>query len=1221
MSSDGNGEFFHLPVEVTNEDDKGVAPKRESEEGEEDHGNQDSSAPLSLEALGVRFVEQNSLERSVAERADKEMAKKDVELENKRLARALNKLNKLKGKLKSLQAKFGNGYVRISEKERLRGEIEKLESEELLQASTDVKEIRERLAKAQVLVGQAERQQPPGEEELEAAPKAVDDAEVNFTNVKQLPGETQQEYLIRTGKVTAFGSANGFIEELDEREEDENVPSHQNLRVPGFQEVEEEVEREEEKHNKKCKIATRTSPVVIKDEDEDYIESIDVGESEGENDEDIYYENQEVQSESDENIDISVPKHKLEEEEINEEEDFKNIDDGDEQVYRRRFKQWSDKRSVLRKLKRPDYEEDPNKPEWEKPHPSINDAILNDEFRIPGDIYPLLFDYQKTGVQWLWELFSQRTGGIVGDEMGLGKTVQIIAFLAGLQYTGHLKRPVLIVCPATVLRQWCNEFHRWWPAFRTVILHSIGSGMNGKRTKHEDSWEQEEELWDDMLEKEDYTPKKSAHSAMNDRRAKELVDRVSKKGHVIITTYVGLRIYSKFLLPIRWEYVVLDEGHKIRNPDSYITLTCKQLRTPNRIILSGTPIQNNLVELWSLFDFIFPGRLGTLPVFQKQFCIPINLGGYANATNVQVQTGYKCAVILKDLVSPYLLRRVKADVAQDLPKKSEMVLFCKLTAHQRALYENFLHSEDLQRILKGKRNALYGIDVLRKICNHPDLVAGVADKDRDIVTETSSETAKSMAEKSGKLQVVSTLIQVWNKENRKTLVFTQTRQMLNILEEFVRKLNQENDRAYGYLRMDGTTPVSERQKLVDAFNEDPEYKVFLLTTRVGGLGVNLTGASRVIIYDPDWNPSTDIQARERAWRLGQKKDVTIYRLMIAGSIEEKIYHRQIFKQFLTNKILKDPKQKRFFKMTDMYDLFTLGDQDTKGTETADLFGARETNYEGTKERKSRYLSGARKGRQVREVGDDDFMKVSKLRGVAGVQKYDAGEGIKSNDDDDTGFVSQIFKRSGVHSALEHDSILNQGSETAPSYDVIEGEANRIAREAVQALRSSRRAAREAGIAVPTWTGRFGAAGRTADANGLRPKRRRLPIPGKVAPGLNIRQGSTGLSSSSILKLIERKKNDVGTLRPIDRRLGSHNTALNQKRSIVDDEQLTQKLVTDLSSYMSGLNGYFSTSSDILDHLHVDVLDEKEVKVLRSMLRNICKWDKTRRGWVLNEEFR
>ncbi|GME83539.1 unnamed protein product [Ambrosiozyma monospora] len=544
-----------------------------------------------------------------------------------------------------------------------------------------------------------------------------------------------------------------------------------------------------------------------------------------------------------------------------------------------------------------------------------------------------------------------------------------------------------------------------------------------------------------------------------------------------------------------------------------------------------------------------------------------------------------------------------------------MVLFCKLTPQQKQLYKDFLESEDLQRILKGKRNALFGIDILRKICNHPDLV------DLSIKGKLKSgEETSSLQSRSGKLQVVSMLLELWKKEGRKTLLFTQTRQMLDILSEFIESMDKEQGGGYNYLRMDGTTPIAQRQGLVDTFNNDPEYNVFLLTTRVGGLGVNLTGASRVIIYDPDWNPSTDLQARERAWRLGQKKDVTIYRLMIAGSIEEKIYHRQIFKQFLTNKILKDPKQKRFFKMSDLHDLFTLGDQDTKGTETADLFGASETNYEGTKERKSKFLRnrGKENLNSKDETGDgDDFLQVSKMKGVSHLQQFEDGESHKEkngdteNDEDDGDFMSNLFKNSGIHSALEHGSIMQQGSSNAStSAAIIENEASKIAREAADSLRQSRKLATMSGVSVPTWTGKFGKAGKTSKGT----KRKLTPENREDSPIFKQMRSNAArasrfgakapVSSSSILSGIKKKKDDTGTLK---------------KRKVTADD--SNALILRLSTYMSEIDGYFSTSGDILDHLNINVHDEKTVNAVRSMLRSICKWDKVKRGWVLNKEFR
>jgi DNA excision repair protein ERCC-6 len=186
--------------------------------------------------------------------------------------------------------------------------------------------------------------------------------------------------------------------------------------------------------------------------------------------------------------------------------------------------------------------------------------------------------------------------------------------------------------------------------------------------------------------------------------------------------------------------------------------------------------------------------------------------------------------------------------------------------------------------------------------------------------------------RSGKVKVVQALLAMWKKQGHKALLFCQTRQMQDVLEKLVRR------EGYNYLRMDGTTPIKDRSRLVDMFNETDDIFLFLLTTKVGGLGINLMGANRIILYDPDWNPASDVQARERAWRLGQKRDVTIYRLMVAGTIEEKIYHRQIFKEFLSKKILQDPRQRRFFKSNDLHDLFRLGNQNDDTTETADLFG-------------------------------------------------------------------------------------------------------------------------------------------------------------------------------------------------------------------------------------------------------------------------------------------
>ncbi|XP_006167482.2 DNA excision repair protein ERCC-6 [Tupaia chinensis] len=589
-------------------------------------------------------------------------------------------------------------------------------------------------------------------------------------------------------------------------------------------------------------------------------------------------------------------------------------DDGDEDYYKQRLRRWNKLRlRDKEKCLKPDESEE-------------SDAEFDEGFRVPGFLFKKLFKYQQTGVRWLWELHCQQAGGILGDEMGLGKTIQIIAFLAGLSYSKIRTRgsnyrfeglgPAVIVCPTTVMHQWVREFHTWWPPFRVAILHETGS----------------------------YTHKKE-----------KLIRDIAHCHGILITSYSYVRLMQDDISRYDWHYVILDEGHKIRNPNAAITLACKQFRTPHRIILSGSPMQNNLRELWSLFDFIFPGKLGTLPVFMEQFSVPITMGGYSNASPVQVKTAYRCACVLRDTINPYLLRRMKSDVKMSLslPDKSEQVLFCRLTEEQHKVYQNFIDSKEVYRILNGELQIFSGLVALRKICNHPDLFSGGPKNLRGSPDDTLEEDQFGYWKRSGKMIVVESLLKIWHKQGQRVLLFSQSRQMLDIFEVFLRA------QKYSYLKMDGNTTIASRQPLITRYNEDPSIFVFLLTTRVGGIGVNLTGANRVLIYDPDWNPSTDTQARERAWRIGQKKQVTVYRLLTAGTIEEKIYHRQIFKQFLTNRVLKDPKQRRFFKSNDLYELFTLTSPDaSQSTETSAIFAGTGSEVQTPKRHLKRKVQSA-----------------------------------------------------------------------------------------------------------------------------------------------------------------------------------------------------------------------------------------------------------------------
>ena len=1063
--------------------DESMNDKSEIAEGEV----RDETALLAR--LSATARDQDDIERTIGQQAEQMLTQQADERDQKRLEKTLSDRQKLTSQMQKLERRIKTPLLGATASERLKSELEHLRPQ-LDNLTQDLVQIQARMT---------ERHQKEAEEGEETAQSGN----------QRLPGETRRDFLIRTGKITPFSrmgaerTSSNLAEVMLEAEEQDDTAdgeddgteqvgihrsknlSHRNLLRPGFDSgdashAESAAEKVKSRPRKRRRISEPEAVAL----GAALIGHADKNDAPG----DTFVPNAEVSADDVEDDDSDyglivqggtqqkrtakqkrLAKRDSDERSEDETQDLTGVDDGDENLYQARVRKWTERRRLARQKAQDNFaangdgsvtadvpmDGETGVEEWCQPHPSRADHILAGGLRIPGDIYPSLFDYQKTGVQWLSELYEQEVGGIVGDEMGLGKTIQLIAFLAGLHHSNRLKKPVIVVAPVTVMKQWVNEFHTWWPPLRVSILHSSGSGMVDMR--------KESRLEDELESRTPGRVKLGAGGAV----ARRIVNRVVNHGHVLITSYSGLQSYAELLIPVDWDYAVLDEGHKIRNPNAGITIFCKELRTPNRVILSGTPMQNNLTELWSLFDFIFPMRLGTLVNFRTQFEIPIKQGGYANASNLQVETALKCAETLKDAISPYLLQRFKVDVAADLPKKSEQVLFCRLTKQQREAYEAFLGSDELSSILRGKRQALFGIDMLRKICNHPDL------QDHKVLS-IKGDYDYGNGVKSGKMQVVKALLELWRDTGHKTLLFSQQRIMLDILERFVKKLGGIN-----YCRMDGTTLVKDRQDIVDDFNSDPNLHVFLLTTKVGGLGVNLTGADRVIIYDPDWNPSTDMQARERSWRLGQTREVMIYRLMTAGTIEEKIYHRQIFKQFLTNKILRDPKQRQTFHLKDLHDLFTLGDQNEPETETGSLFQGAEVQFAAENE--------SLNAREAQETVEDS-QKLNAISGISHRERFQApNEHEPSPDKRDESdisnprLLSSIFARSGVQSALEHDAIINGTSSGALKLSadptIIAREAKRVAAKAAQQLQRAGEAARAIPAGTPTWTGQFGVAGR------------------------------------------------------------------------------------------------------------------------------------------------
>ena len=388
----------------------------------------------------------------------------------------------------------------------------------------------------------------------------------------------------------------------------------------------------------------------------------------------------------------------------------------------------------------------------------------------------------------------------------------------------------------------------------------------------------------------------------------------------------------------------------------------------------------------------------------------------------------------------------------------EQVLFCTLSEEQKDLYKAFIQSPEVESIVNGKQHVLSGIDVLRKvqrfsrvlfptdmsyqICNHPDLLQS-----------TDECQNYGEADRSGKLKVTLEVLKLWKEAGDKALVFTQTQMMLDILEFHLQQLG------YMYYRMDGCTSVRHRDQYIKSFNSDRSVFAFLLTTKVGGLGVNLTGANRVLLYDPDWNPSVDVQARERAWRIGQEREVTIYRLITSGTIEEKIYQRQMFKQLLTDKVLKQATQKRLFSSKRIRDLFTMDDKNSTETET--------------------------------------------LLQKSAFQKGDS-------------ILERLLENGGVRSALDQKAV--EDSHEKEGRDPISYQATIEAEEALGRIQTAGEKRSRFGVHLPTWTGRNGAAGAPPCLS--RALEFGLRIPDAQRPGVCALKAPT---SSQVLKKLQMRR--------------------------------------------------------------------------------------------------
>ena len=379
---------------------------------------------------------------------------------------------------------------------------------------------------------------------------------------------------------------------------------------------------------------------------------------------------------------------------------------------------------------------------------------------------------------------------------------------------------------------------------------------------------------------------------------------------VVITSYGIARIDCHFLSQTFWNYIILDEAHTIKNPSTETAKAMKIIPAKHRLALTGTPIQNSPDELWALFDFLMPKYLKSREKFREEYTSNLR----QNSSNFN-ETAEK----LKSRIHPFILRRLKEDVAKDLPEKIQIERPVELSKKQVALYKQFTKSEDFRKLedeidKKGvKRSGIMILQIysaLRNLCNHPNIITHPQDYLRD-----------PKLQDSGKLEMLKELLEEIESGGHRALLFCQSTRMLDIIEYFYKQWN------YNYLRLDGSTSQGSRSKYVDEFNENKNILCFLISTKAGGTGLNLTGADTVIFYDHDWNPANDKQAQDRAYRIGQTKNVSVYKLVSKGTIEEKIINRQIIKSKVAEAIIQaDPEGFKDISKEDLLNLFKLDEE-------------------------------------------------------------------------------------------------------------------------------------------------------------------------------------------------------------------------------------------------------------------------------------------------------
>lgn len=524
-------------------------------------------------------------------------------------------------------------------------------------------------------------------------------------------------------------------------------------------------------------------------------------------------------------------------------------------------------------------------------------------------------DYQVQGLNWLVSLHENGISGILADEMGLGKTLQTISFLGYLRHICDIPGPHLIAVPKSTLDNWAREFKMWTPEVNVLVLQGA---------------------------------KDDRHQLINERLIPEKFD-------VCVTSYEMILREKSHLKKFAWEYIIIDEAHRIKNEESSLAQIIRVFNSRNRLLITGTPLQNNLHELWALLNFLLPDVFGDSEAFDSWF------SSQNDDQDTVVQQ-------LHRVLRPFLLRRVKSDVEKSLLPKKEINLYVGMSEMQVKWYQKILEKDiDAVNGAGGKRESktrlLNIVMQLRKCCNHPYLFDG-AEPGPPYTTD------EHLVDNAGKMVILDKILGKMKEQGSRVLIFSQMSRVLDILEDYC------VFRGHKYCRIDGGTAHEDRIASIDEYNKPGSEKfIFLLTTRAGGLGINLTTADIVILFDSDWNPQADLQAMDRAHRIGQTKQVVVFRFVTENAIEEKVLERAAQKLRLDQLVIQQGRAQQQAKQAaskdDLLNMIQHGAE--KVFETKGAIGALDDLDEILKRGEART---AELNAKYEKLGIDDLQKFS-----------------------------------------------------------------------------------------------------------------------------------------------------------------------------------------------------------------------------------------------------